>query len=141
MNTFIKHITPYVGTNVLIKVKNKPNYRILVGVNTLTNSVFDNMLEKHNFKDIKLVLRPLSELVYDTSFFDFLETYFQSSGAYVTIFSREHLHFVDVGGVEYLIHNGYEVSNQCPYLIYKWLLENHYDVFGLFEKELATKIN
>ena len=90
---------------------------------TLTINSVDFALEHQN----KPILRPLSDLTKEI----------EHNGEKVNIFNR--IEIYKGSGVDYLIEQirfGF-----VEVIIYNILLEHHFDVFGLIEKNLAIDIN
>lgn len=74
--------------------------------------------------DIKLILRPLSDLTKEE--FSYLHTLL--------------LLHIGKNKRDKLINEGYGISD-LPYFIIEQFFENHFDLFGLIEKELAVDVN
>jgi hypothetical protein len=89
-------------------------------------SVYKNLLSTGRLlSEVKPILRPLSDLTIDEEFYS----------SFFTTFSDE-------DNVGYICESKSDVSNQgLSYSCILFLIENHFDVFGLIEKGLAIDIN
>jgi hypothetical protein len=89
--------------------------------------------------DFLPLLIPLSDLPKDKKFLDFAQdqSLMTLDFAYndeLDIFSIRNMSFIPVN-----ITQQNEIAEECPFIFYEYLIENHYDIFGLIGLDLAIK--
>jgi len=106
-----------------------------VGINEDEEYITDK-----NFSDIKLALKPLSDLLFNEDqavYQDFLSDFKEEIGGDWSEIMDE--------GVQHLFENYNSINTvhieALPYSLATWLLSKHYDIFGLIEAKLAVDIN
>jgi hypothetical protein len=96
-----------------------------------------------NHSEYFLVLKPLGDLKNDDAFYQFVNEElicgvwkFEEDAGEISI-----LKIVTGGEGTTLLTVSGEVAPECPILFYNWMLENHYDVFGMIPQRQAFDIN
>jgi hypothetical protein len=166
----LKHLAPFLpyGINILSKLEsNIDKYPFepceIVSIDMLSKSItvrhmvgYDKDFEYityKNFRDVKPILRPLSDLVKEIEvngerFIPLGKLHYKycltASGKRTTKASYEYYidkncyaTFYSVNGGSFGIYIDTIDINKTPYRILRWLFEWHFDVFGLIEKGLA----
>jgi hypothetical protein len=96
----------------------------VIYVNNIYKKWIDMILEQDYFKPI---LKPLSDLRDNK---DFIRKFGGDNPNNLRMCNLD---------IDDLINNGLEFETYYGY--YEWLIENHFDVFGLIEKNLAIDVN
>lgn len=101
-------------------------YSVSTNTGVLTCSIIDRRDRNNTIQDIKMHLRPLSDLVIDENLIED----FVGLGNWCNAYD------------EYIDHWYPDASyaKQAPYVIFEYFLVNHYDVFGLIDRNLAIPI-
>ena len=127
MKLELKHLAPYLPYG--LKVSNIRGSVFLL--NTFSNmrgrGIESRDINSVLSEQMKPILKPLSDLTKE----------FEHNGEKVNIFDR--IEIYKGSGVDYLIEQirfGF-----VEVIVYNILLEHHFDVFGLIEKNLAIDIN
>lgn len=120
---------------------------------TFRNEACDVYLENSEFGTFKPILRPLSDLL-KGSFPHELIRFLIDEKIYKNSFAKGHekyswkLIHKPFGGVikftnhdEWVLYISINEPDRIKHKIFVWLLENHFDVFGLIEKGLAIDKN
>ena len=140
MKLELKHLAPYLPYDLKVKYTNKYNHSqtiTLVGIMNYTTKGKGIQVELCNknlihffskIEGIKPILRPLSDLTKE------IEVNGEKFVPHIKLGGRPNLKDYDI---EYLSKN---IDNMSYGLVSK-LIEWHFDVFGLFEKDLAIDIN
>ena len=106
---------------------NNPMQERILGIfdnNEITVTLSDNDSDSYYIEDIKLILRPLSDLV---------SPKFASLGNEMNgVYSRQKV--ID-------IINGVQDISVVSFYYIQLLLQNHFDIFGLIKNNLAIDIN
>jgi len=93
-----------------------------------------------HISDFKPILKSLSALIKDNEFEKICKEQIICSDLIITNWNG--IIKVEVlGGADELIAIGNEIAGECSYFFYLWLIENHYDIFGLIDNGLAIDIN
>lgn len=128
MELELKHLAPYLPYRLECFFEGDEfrlsSAKILMGLGEDVG-IFDN--DPFYFDKFKPILRPLSDLAKPIT---------NGVGLFVPF---DEIEIYNLAGVEYLISqikNGF-----LEIIIYNMLLEWHFDVFGLIEKELAINVN
>lgn len=135
MKIELKHIIPYLPYGLNVMFDNKLT-GILSGIrpNLLTELIVMEELDNNTpiyknwcLGDTKPILKPLSSLKSDKGF--------------IRKFGGDNPNNLRMCNLDIddLINNGLEFETYYGY--YEWLIENHFDVFGLIENNLAIDIN
>lgn len=135
MKIELKHIIPYLPYGLNVMFDNKLT-GILSGIrpNLLTELIVMEELDNNTpiyknwcLGDTKPILKPLSDLRDDKGF--------------IRKFGGDNPNNLRMCNLDIddLINNGLEFETYYGY--YEWLIENHFDVFGLIENNLAIDIN
>lgn len=136
----LKHIMPYIHYDLTIRTKDKEGLltrKIITRVNT--NGIITCVFLKGDFQydlrleDIKPILNPLSGLHNENNghFNEIKRKY----GCINLSLDKEHPNM-------FVLNNEDVVSyHYLPYMVIRYLLKNHYDIFGLIEKGLAISYN
>lgn len=130
MKLEIKHLSVYLPYG--LKFKTNTGWCTLLTINYDDNLINESYEETYDLKDIKPILRPLSDL------------YKEDLNYLVNNHSTDW--FADTNN-EYLINDYLEKENLhhyiefLPFGLVQWFIENHYDIFGLIEKGLAINVN
>lgn len=114
MELKIEHLKGYFGTNLQVQI-NKKTYPSWIGVKELTLETLIIYRGKRN--KIKPILRPLSDLTKED---------INSFSVDVRLALRE--------------FNSEKLLSRACYYELKWLLENHFDIHGLIDQNLAINI-
>jgi len=102
-------------------------------------STIDRVL---NHSEYFLVLKPLSELKDDADFRQLIdEQLICAAWRFEEEEMVDLLRIVTTEGDRTLIMVSGEIAPECPVFLYQWLLENHYDVFGMIETRDAFDVN
>lgn len=126
----LKHIAPYLPYEVKIT-----NGKEIIEITTLT--LHDSLIFQDEFKPI---LKPLPDLINDEKFINETnENLF--CGAWKFDSENGCLKIVTTEGYIDLIYVSDEIAYECSYSTYLYLIENHYDIFGLIPKGLAISIH
>ncbi|AGO49597.1 hypothetical protein Phi4:1_gp184 [Cellulophaga phage phi4:1] len=125
----LKHIAPYLPYELSILVKTRGNFTCdpeVVEKTILTPNNLFRFLGKKPYRCLsqKLLLKPLSDLIEDEEFYE---------SFYTT--------FIEEDNIGYLCESKKDISRSgLSYSCLIFLIENHFDVFGLIEKGLAEPI-
>lgn len=136
MELTLKHLAPYLPYKLkFLDLKCEPHDNISV----LESLNIYKMLSDNNgncdilFKEIKPILRPLSEFGDSDDLRKVHE--FIGLGNWCDMYDNYfNAWFDDACGI-------YTLVLQCPYEVLQYFLKNHYDIFGLIENKLAIDIN
>lgn len=135
MKIELKHIIPYLPYGLNVMFDNKLT-GILSGIrpNLLTELIVMEELDNNTpiyknwcLGDTKPILKPLSDLRDNK---DFIRKFGGDNPNNLRMCNLD---------IDDLINNGLEFETYYGY--YEWLIENHFDVFGLIENNLAIDIN
>lgn len=145
MRLKLKHLAPYFPYGLQIYCEG------MNGCESFKWTLLTNNIEGILGYKNKPILRPLSDLIND-DFKEELYQYYQTLGIDVKLVNYDSVDnnpfdttltvtYKLLGDVftEVLISRG--STSETPYHIFDWLCENHFDVFGLIEKELAINMN
>lgn len=123
MKLELKHLAPYLPYGL-----NGEDNSLLIGLLEFRVQLIHEPTGSYGnceIKDFKPILRPLSDLK-ESDFFDE-----HISLGLDTVFMWNNI-------MSIVKHKQYSL---LPQSLFKWLLENHFDVFRLIEKDLAIDIN
>ena len=130
MKLELKHLAPYLpyGLQCMAQGEGKKQFE-LQGISDISyadlHEIGRTVCEQYDFEDTFPILRPLSDLTIDEEFYS---SFFRT--------------FSDEDNVGYICESKSDVSNQgLSYSCILFLIENHFDVFGLIEKGLAIDKN
>ena len=135
MKLRLKHLAPYLPYGLEIMNYNgeaKPIVKKLESLRTFTGALAH--------PKSKPILRPLIDLTKDKNFIDFCDEEI-ICGSWRFKYDEILINIETTEKNVFLLVNSGEVADECPLLFYNWLLQNHYDIFGLIEKGLAIDIN
>lgn len=106
-------------------------------VRSLSVIYINRELEYRHFKPI---LRPLSDLTKDDKFSELINEEL-ICGAWKFVHDDWTTSIQTSNNQHTLLIIQNEVAPECTVLFFNYMIENHYDVFGLIEKGLAIDIN
>lgn len=140
MKLELKHLAPYLPYGLKCEILNYKcdyvgdKYDTIKGYYFYGDSPYFNF--KHgrdhagkNTTNFKPILRPLSDLTQEDLIDDLGTTI-----SHLDWVTNEREHWIKFYSREHWL-------NDIPYVIYNYLIKNHFDVFGLIEKGLAIDIN
>ena len=113
--------TIYVGFTTELVISNHTN--------SLKNGMNINQAIEY---DTKLILHPLSNLTKPIKVDDV---------TYIDDLSQSCDNHIEFGFIKAVLDSGKLLEKPFPYWAFKWLLRNHFDVFGLIGQGLAIDIN
>jgi hypothetical protein len=132
----LKHIAPYLPYGL-------KSADIYVKQYGLTKPLISDVVASNIMKftdgssNSKIILRPLSELIKDEKFIkETNENLF--CGAWKFELENDCLKIITTEGYVNIIYINEEIAYECSYSTYLYLIENHYDIFGLIDKGLAV---
>lgn len=141
MKLELKHLSPYLpyGVDCFVQGEGVTKFNI-VGLNTNFVEYHEkgrSVTEQCPYEDCFLILRPLI----DFNNFDlqvvsnrvFIPMDFCDNENIISIHTPTKNHLISI--------NSKEITEETPLYLYKYLLERHFDVFGLIDKGLAININ
>lgn len=150
----LKHLAPYLPYKLKVNEISKGHFTCdgdLVGELELTPLNIQRFIGKKPYRVIsqKPILRPLSELT-EENWKNEVLGYYADLDIDISIYNSGNDNKNDFGlSITYklmgevftdlLINRGR--TKETPYHFFNWLIENHFDVFGLIEKGLAIDIN
>lgn len=128
MKLELKHLSAYLPYGLMCELKDQKKIKIakLCGA-YIDNSYafFDTVESEHGYDGIKPILRPLSDLTKDENF-------------YINFCDM----FISENHIDYICESKNNISNSgLSYSCIIFLLEHHFDVFGLIDQGLAIDIN
>ncbi len=131
MKLELKHLAPYLPYGLKIETHKIVTTLFSVNPDYGTVKFIDKDREPYNtaLKNIKPILRPLSDLIKD-EFFN--ELFILIGGRF-----KNYKHFKD----EMLDNYLYSSPKLMSYRVFELLVSLHFDVFGLIEKGLAVDVN
>lgn len=160
----LEKLAPYLPYDLQLQNRAFPHLLInLVGLNlkqdfliSFHDGAFDNHERIVNYSNegaIKPVLRPLSDLIDEELWKDLLKIVLDR-GVYKSRYADGHNDYEariiqkPFGKLfklqnhdEWVVMLSLSEPDRVSNYIYSWLLENHFDVFGLIEQDLAININ
>lgn len=126
-NIELKHLTPYLPYNLHVMWEG-----VFCEVEGVDLHFKDTIIVERvnvNLSEVKPILRPLSDL-----------KNFYHEICWELYDSRNPNNYDAVKyDVDYVIENG--LSFDTDYKFVEWMIENHFDIYGLIKKELAIDIN
>lgn len=151
MKLELKHLAPYLPYDLKLIADEG---RVLKLDGLRKDVVFANngpFVYKLDFDEIKPILRPLSDLTKEIEVknekfvpIEYLEKYFlygieikENAGHYYIYNSLQE---VRING-DLILNPVYGVEDECPFWVYDFLLQWHFDVFGLINKGLGVDFN
>ena len=125
MKLELKHLAPYLPCNLEIaRLTYEDEYK-----NKEYNLSTENINEILQYRNLKPILSPLSDLTKE----DLIEE-LGTTISHLDWVTEEREYWI-----RFYSHNHW--LNNIPYEIYSYLIENHFDVFGLIPQGLAIDIN
>lgn len=143
MTLELKHLAPYLPYELNCQTVDKGEVVIskLNAAYSDNSYSFMNIVESEKgFEDIKPILRPLSDLTKDDKFSELINEEL-ICGAWKFVHDDWTTSIQTSNNQHTLLIIQNEVAPECTVLFFNYMIENHYDVFGLIEQGLAIDIN